>query len=139
MSDQTAMFIVQWLGITLVVVPWWLYRQMRGLPFDDGARGKYGPFVLWAFGVLWLLFAGVAYLIGGFRGVFLFLGAVAGMSLAWASFWTPFQNAMNSFRTRRALRQGTVPPAPLPAFHQRFTENFVMTLLSLPGRLLDGL
>ena len=125
------------LAITFVVVPCWLYRKLRGLPFDDGAppEGQPDAFYWWAVTALWLLFAGVAFLLAGWRGVFLFLGTMAGLALLWALVWTPTQ----SFRRRRAHGATVSPSVPLLPFHQRFLANVRSVLIELPARLVDGL
>ena len=136
MPKETLVFIVQMLAILLVIVPWWLYRRLRGLPFDDGSPvGQPDAFYWWAVTALWLLSTGVAFLLGGWRGMLLFWGAMAGLALLWALVWTPTQ----SIRQRWACRNADTPSVPLLLFHQRFYANFRSALIELPARLVDGL
>ncbi|HET9334818.1 MAG TPA: hypothetical protein VFO12_00250 [Sphingomicrobium sp.] len=132
MSQETFLFAIQMLAIGLVVVPWWLYRKLRGLPFGDAApSGKPDAFYWWAVTALWLVFAGVAFLIGRWNGVFLFLGAMAGLALLWASVWTLIQSF--GWQRTSSLKSRHLP------FGRRFLANYRSALIELPARLVDGL
>lgn len=136
MPVETFLLVIQASAIGLVVALmslWWLYRKLRGLPFDDDATTGDQPdaFYWWAVTALWLFFAGIAFLLGRWSGVFLFVGAMGGLALMWASVWTVIQ----SFRRRQTPSSKTR----LLPFHQRFFANFRSALIEIPAGLLDGL
>lgn len=132
MDDGLAIFLLKLSIMAILLVPMWLF-------FRSDSDYSERRFFFWVTLVGWSVFGGLGYLLGGMNGVLLAFGGMVGLALVWAAVWTVGQSLRNLYRQSKAMRRGTLVPASLLPFHQRFMANFRTTLFELPLRMIDGM